>query len=258
MNRKELKEFLDEKYLEFNRPFFIESDPISIPHRFSKKEDIEISAFLTSLIAWGRRDLILRSAGRMMELMDQQPHSFIQHAGKKDLKGVIDFVHRTFNGQDFVAILQFLQFIYQKKASLETVFSEGMRDESANAFSGISALRNLATGLDFFPQRTLKHLSNPEAGSSAKRLNMFLRWMVRNDKHGVDFGIWKQVSPAKLICPLDVHTGRVARNLGLLKRKQNDRKAAEELMQVLRKFDPKDPAKYDFALFGLGVFNGFK
>jgi uncharacterized protein (TIGR02757 family) len=250
--KSELKDFLDEKYDLYNRPNFIESDPISIPHSFSKKEDIEIIAFLAATIAWGQRVTIINNARKLADIMGNNPHEFVLNADKKDLNKLIDFKHRTFNGIDAVFFIQSLQNIYRNHNGLEAAFC-------ANAKSGKEAIINFRE--TFFsidhPKRTGKHVSNPASGSSAKRLNMFLRWMVRNDKRGVDFGIWTQLSPALLSCPLDVHTGNVGRKLGLIKRTQNDWKAVDELDSGLRKLDPEDPVKYDFALFGLGVFEGF-
>ncbi len=250
MNKKELHLFLEEKYERYNRPDFIESDPISIPHKFSKKEDIEIAAFLSATIAWGQRVTIVKNANELMRRMDFSPHEFILSHSKKELERFINFKHRTFNGTDCVFFLQSLKNIYTKKKSLENLFIGKNEKE---------AIINFRKSFFYIqhPKRVEKHISNPESNSSAKRLNMFLRWMVRKDKQGVDFGIWKKSSPEKLMCPLDVHSGNVARKLGLLTRKQNDWQSVEELTSRLREFDPKDPAKYDFALFGLGVFEKF-
>lgn len=246
----ELKDFLEEKTDKYNSPQFIESDPISIPHLFSKKQDIEISGFLAATIAWGQRATVIKNANRLVEWMDYHPHEFVLNASPADLKPFESFVHRTFNGVDALFFLQSLRNIYQQHESMETLF----RAETAR--DGIISFREafFATPHD---KRSEKHVSNPAANASSKRLNMFMRWMVRNDSKGVDFGIWQNISPALLQCPLDVHSGRVARKLGLLKRKQDDWKAVEELGVSLRKFDPKDPAKYDYALFGLGVFEKF-
>jgi uncharacterized protein (TIGR02757 family) len=248
-----LKDFLEDKVRLYNRPEFIESDPVSIPHLFTKHEDIEISGFLAATIAWGQRPVILKNANRILKKMDMAPHDFILSFTKKDLLPFRDFVHRTFNADDLIFFLNALRYIYKKHGTMEKAFISG-DDEKIK--ERITALRS-----DFFTlphlKRTEKHFSDPSAGSAAKRINMFLRWMVRKDKYGVDFGIWKSISPAQLICPLDVHSARVARKLRLLRRKQNDWKAAEELTRKLRKFDPADPVKYDFALFGLGVFEKF-
>lgn len=253
LSKTELREFLEAKYLQYNTPSFIESDPVSIPHLFSSKEDIEISGFLTATISWGNRKSILSNARQLVEMMDMAPASFIRRFESSDLKPLRKFVHRTFNGDDCLFFLRSLQNIYLNYGGLESCFvSEG--DNSV--WSRISAFRRIFLGLPH-PQRHEKHIANPLKGASCKRIHMFLRWMVRDDVHGVDFGLWKTLSPSELVCPLDVHTGNVARKLGLLSRKTNDRTAAEELTASLRKFDAADPVKYDFALFGLGVFENF-
>ena len=249
----ELKDLLDEKYLQYNTLDFIETDPISIPHLFSKKEDIEISAFLAATMAWGQRPTTIKNAKKLVELMEYTPLDFILNFTTADLKRFESFKHRTFNGIDCVFFLQSLQNIYTKYHGLERVFSS----DFSNIESAIHHFRQVFFEIEH-PQRTQKHVANPMTGSSAKRINMFLRWMVRKKQpNGVDFGIWKKISPAMLQCPLDVHTGNVGRKLGLLQRQQNDWKAVQELTKSLRKFDPTDPVKYDFALFGLGVFDGF-
>lgn len=242
-----MKAFLESKVLLYNNPDFIESDPVSVPHRFSLKEDIEISGFLAATIAWGNRASILKSGNRLMDLMEDAPYEFLMDAKPNDFKRFEGFVHRTFNAIDCVYFLKALRQIYQKHGGLEGIFSgEGGMD--------VRIHRARTIFLSFrAPARTGKHFSDPLSKSAAKRINMFLRWMVRNDKQGVDFGIWKAISPAELCCPLDVHSGRVARMLGLLQRQQNDWKAVMELTENLRKLDPKDPVKYDFALFGMGV-----
>ena len=255
MNHYALRDLLDEKAAQYNSPEFIFSDPISIPHRFSKKEDIEISGFLAATIAWGQRITILKNAGLLMQYMDNQPYEFVMNAGADDLRRLSGFVHRTFNGDDCLFFIEALKHIYSNCGGLENAFSEGISPQDSNVFNGIIAFR------DTFLQaphllRSCKHVANPAKGSTAKRINMFLRWMVRSDDKGVDFGLWKQISPAQLCCPLDVHVGNVARKLGLLSRTQNDWRAVEELTDNLKKFDPVDPIKYDFALFGMGVFEG--
>jgi uncharacterized protein (TIGR02757 family) len=254
MNISELKEFLDEKVILYNNPNFIETDPIQIPHRFDLKEDIEIAAFLTATIAWGNRKMIINNASKMMDLMGNSPYDFVLHHKEHHLENLIGFVHRTFNSNDFQAFVIGLKNIYQNHNGLENVFTNHQEEFSMQ--KSISVFKNL-----FFENqisnRANKHISNPEMGSAAKRINMFLRWMVRQDNAGVDFGIWKNISSSKLSCPLDVHSGNVARKLALLTRKQNDGKALFELDTNLRKLDQNDPVKYDFALFGLGVFEGF-
>ncbi len=254
MKQTELKEFLDVKVLEYNRPEFIESDPIQIPHLFNKKEDIEISGFLTATIAWGNRKSIINNAKRMMEYMDHSPFDFVKNHQEQDLQSLLPFVHRTFNGTDFITFVKGLQHIYNNHHGLEQVFSVANKQTSLQA--AIHHFKKVFFEIEHLP-RTQKHVSDPLKNSAAKRINMFLRWMVRTDQSGVDFGIWKTLSPSQLSCPLDVHSGNVARKLGLLKRKQNDAKALRELDENLRILDATDPVKYDFALFGLGVFEGF-
>ncbi|MCX6282725.1 MAG: TIGR02757 family protein, partial [Bacteroidetes bacterium] len=234
-------------------PAFIGSDPVSIPHLFTSKEDIEISAFLTAMISWGFRKSILQNARALVEMMDMDPYGFIRSFNSSDLKPFRKFVHRTFNGEDCVFFLHSLQNIYSEYGGLESCFVPG---DYPGVKPRISAFRRLFLALPH-PQRHEKHIANPGKGASCKRINMFLRWMVRDDKRGVDFGLWKSIRPSELICPLDVHTGNVARKLGLLQRKSNDWDAAEELTAALRKLDPADPVKFDFALFGLGVFEKF-
>ena len=254
MNKTELKEFLDEKVIQYNNPKFIESDPIQIPHQYSLKEDIEIAGFLTSTIAWGNRKMIIRNAHRMMDLMGNSPFDFIQNHQENDLLGIENFVHRTFNSEDFKFFIRSLKNIYAQHDGLEGIFSRNSTQNSTQ--KAIHDFKQIFFEIPH-PQRTTKHVSDPLNNSAAKRINMFIRWMVRNDRKGVDFGIWKNIFPSALSCPLDVHSGNVARKLGLLTRKQNDAKALKELDASLRKMDARDPVKYDFALFGLGVFEKF-
>lgn len=254
MKKSELKEFLDEKVILYNNPKFIESDPIQIPHTFSKKEDIEIAAFLTATISWGNRTMIIKNAFKMMELLDNAPYDFISNHQEKDLKALESFVHRTFNFIDFQQFVKSLQHIYQNHQGLENALA--ITDKTTTYQTAIHQFKQIFFEVDH-QQRTQKHVSDPLKNSAAKRINMFLRWMVRNDNAGVDFGIWQTHNPAHLSCPLDVHSGNVARKLKLLKRKQNDWKALAELDKNLRKLDKQDPVKYDFALFGLGVFEKF-
>ncbi|HLT32309.1 MAG TPA: TIGR02757 family protein [Aquaticitalea sp.] len=254
LTKAQLKEFLDAKVEQYNHSSFIESDPIQIPHLFTQKEDIEIAAFLTATIAWGNRKSIINNAHRMMALLDHAPHQFITQHQKTDLQVLLPFVHRTFNGDDFVQFIKCLRHIYHTHHGLESVFSKHAETNSTQ--NAIHQFKKLFFEVEHL-SRTQKHISDPMKNSAAKRINMFLRWMVRNDNSGVDFGIWDGLYPAQLSCPLDVHSGNVARKLGLLKRKQNDAKALAELDTALRKLDLNDPVKYDFALFGLGVFEGF-
>ena len=255
MNKTELKAFLDAKTLQYQRTDFLDSDPIQIPHRFQEKSDIEISAFLTATIAWGNRLSIIRSANRMMELMDEAPYDFVTSASEAELKKLTHFVHRTFNGLDFISFVQGLRHIYKNYGGMEPLFTRYAKSE--NLQGAITRVRGHFFEIPHL-QRSEKHFSNPTKGSAAKRINMFLRWMVRPSDTGVDFGLWTQLKPAQLSCPLDVHSGKVARALGLLTRKQNDARAVAELDSALRKLDPEDPVKYDFALFGLGVFENFQ
>lgn len=255
MDSAELKVFLEEKFREFNTPEFIPPDPISIPHRFSRKEDIEIAGLLTAIISWGRREMIVRSAGQLMERMWNAPYDFLMEAGEEEIDALEGFVYRTFQGRDCCYIVRGLRKVYREMGGLEAVMA--LPASAEDTMGAIMALREAVSSVDGFPDRTFKHLSNPSKGSSAKRLNMYLRWMVRSDNRGVDFGLWKSIRPDQLICPLDVHTGNVGRKLGLLKRKQNDWKAALELTKGLREMDADDPVKYDFSLFGLGIYEGF-
>ncbi len=250
---KQVKSLLDRKYLQYDHEEFITGDPVSVPHRFYRKEDIEISGFLTATISWGQRATIVRNARNLMELMDDSPFEYIFNASRKDLISLRDFKHRTFNGEDLAFFILSLQQIYRNHGGLETAFSSGKPGSIKEA---IIRFRQLFLSYPH-PGRSGKHVSNPMAGSSAKRLNMFLRWMVRADRNGVDFGIWKSLRQQDLMCPLDLHSGNVARKLGLIQRKQNDWKALEELMAHLRAFDPSDPVKYDYALFGLGIFEKY-
>ncbi len=254
LTKKELKDFLDSKAEQYNNPKFIESDPIQIPHQFNKKEDIEIAGFLTATIAWGNRKSIINNAKRLMLLLDNSPYDFVMNHSESDLENLIPFVHRTFNGHDCIQFIKSLHHIYTKHNGLEAVFTK--HSEINSLQKSIHHFKQYFFEIEHLP-RTQKHISDPLKNSAAKRINMFLRWMIRNDNSGVDFGIWNTLSPTQLSCPLDVHSGNVARKLGLLNRKQNDAKALHELDTNLRKLDSNDPVKYDFALFGLGVFESF-
>ena len=253
LDHNDLKSFLDEKYKQYNNPKFIESDPIQVPHTFTSKEDIEISSFLTATIAWGQRKTIIKNSFKMMDLLDNSPHDYIINSTEKEINK-LSIKHRTFNEIDFRYFIKRLKVIYNDFGNLENIFFDTIKDNSIH--NSIHCFKSLFFQKDY-PLRTTKHISDPLKGSACKRINMFLRWMVRKDSNGVDFGIWNKVSPSYLSCPLDVHSGRVARKLGLLKRTQNDHKAVLELDNKLRNLDSNDPAKYDFSLFGLGVFEGF-
>jgi len=254
LTKAELKEFLDEKADLYNRPSFIEHDPISIPHRYTGKGDIEIAGFLAATIAWGNRKMILRSSVRMMEILEDSPYEFIVNSSDCELDQAVRFVHRTFNLVDLAFFLQALRHIYRNKGGLEKIFETHKTSDSLQP--AIHEFHRIFFELPH-ERRTERHVSDPFKGSAAKKINMFLRWMVRNDNRGVDFGIWKRIKPSELFIPLDLHSGNTARKLGLLTRKMNDWKAVEELTANLREFDPADPVKYDFALFGLGVFERF-
>lgn len=250
-----IKSLLDEKTQLFNRPGFIETDPIQIPTLFSAKENIEIAGFLAATIAWGQRPTIIRNAHKLIALMQNNPIDFLLNSDEDDWITFLNFKHRTLNGTDCIYFLKSIKNIYQNHGGLERVFTEGyQQDESI--FGALIHFRKVFFELDH-DQRTEKHVSDVEKGAAAKRLNMFLRWMVRSDGAGVDFGLWTQIPPSALMLPLDVHTGNVARKLGLLTRKQSDWRAVEEVTARLREFDPIDPVKYDFALFGLGIFEKF-
>jgi len=254
-SRPELKEMLEEKFLFYNQPSFIENDPISIPHLFSRKQDIEIAGFFAATLSWGQRTTIISKGKELMKRMENAPFDFLQNASEKEIDKFATFVHRTFQGDDCIYFMYSLQQIYRKHGGIENVFNEGY-EERQGIQSALSHFRNVFFSFGHLP-RTRKHLPDPMSGSAAKRMNMYLRWMVRNDNKGVDFGLWKSIKPADLMCPLDLHSGTVARRLGLLSRKHDDWKAVEELTASLRIFDPDDPVKYDFALFGTGVNEKF-
>ena len=250
-SKNDLKNFLDEMYTKYNTNSFIEKDPIQIPHKYSYKEDIEISAFLTSIISWGNRKMIINNANKMMTIMGNSPYDFINNANEKQIDR-ISFVHRTFNSYDLKFFIYSLKNIYLKYGGLEKVFL--LKKNEDKMFESINRFREIFFSIDH-PKRTLKHISNPIKKSSCKRINMFIRWMVRDCN--VDFGLWKSIPKSKLSCPLDTHTLRISQKLGLVKRKTNDLLTLNELDKTLRSFDQEDPVKYDFALFGLGVENKF-
>jgi len=250
-----VRELLDEAYERFAVPGFVEADHIQVPRHFARREDAETIGFLTATLAWGQRAGILRSAWRLVELMDHAPHDFVLHSTPADMRSLRHFVHRTFNAEDLRCFIRALRRLYTMHGELERAFlpeGTGLADKDWNALHGIQLFRQRFLGLRH-PERTRKHVADPGSGSSAKRINMFLRWMVRPGDRGVDLGLWHRLRTAQLMVPLDVHTGRVARELGLLQRRQDDRRAVEELTTALRHYDPEDPVKYDIALFGLGV-----
>jgi uncharacterized protein (TIGR02757 family) len=264
----ELKELLNRQVDALNHPSFIEKDPVSIPHRFTKKQDIEIAGLFAAVFSWGNRTTIINKSLELLQRMDNAPHDFILHHGKKELKGLTGFVHRTFNDTDLLGVVAFLHRHYsgftmpgrkgpssirKEDISLESAFSTWLGSKDVTTEKALAGFHDYFFSGTDIAERTRKHIPTPDRGSSCKRLNMFLRWMVRKDGRGVDFGLWKTISPAQLVCPLDLHVGRVARQHGLLTRKYDDWEAAMELTDNLRKMDPSDPVKYDFALFGMGV-----
>lgn len=253
LTKNELKEFLDRKVDLYDQPSFIKNDPISIPHLFTKKQDIEVAGFFAAIFSWGNRTTIINKSKELMQLMDNSPHEFCLHHKDSDLKKLLLFKHRTFNSTDLLYFISFFKMHYEKHSSLEPAFTRRMNKKDPTVENGLNGFYHYFFSLPDFPDRTLKHIASPEKNSSCKRLNMFLRWMVRPNNKGVDFGIWKSISPVQLVCPLDVHVARIANRLGILKRKQTDWQAALELTDFLRNLDPADPVKYDFALFGMGV-----
>jgi len=261
MDSKKLKDFLDDKVEQYNNVSFIKDDPVSIPHHFSKKQDIEIAGFFAAIFAWGNRTIIINKAKELMQLMEMQPYEFCLSHDSKDLKQLLKFKHRTFNTTDLLYFIEFLKFHYTNHKSLEDAFVMNISKDSFNTKSLVEiALVNFHHyffSLEHVPSRTKKHIATPEKKSNCKRLNMFLRWMIRKDDKGVDFGIWNKIKSSQLICPIDVHVARVAKRFGLLQRKQVDWQSALKLTDCLRTLDPLDPVKYDFALFGLGVIEKY-
>ena len=251
----DLRNFLESKVEQFNQPEFIANDPISIPHLFSKREDIEISGLMAAVLAWGQRVTIIRKCRELMKWMDDDPHRFILEHREADLKRFQEFRHRTFNGTDTLYFIEALKSLYREYASLEDLFAVAPGEQTIE--QGLIRFHHRFFSLENHPHRTRKHLPTPERKSTCKRINMYLRWMVRVDRKGVDFGLWKRIAPAQLVCPCDVHVDRVARRLKLIRRKQTDWLTALELTENLRKLDPQDPVKYDFALFGLGIGEKF-
>lgn len=251
--QKDLKIFLNKKVKQYNHPDFIAADPICIPHTFSKKQDIEIAGFFAAIFAWGNRTTIISKSRELMQLMHNAPHDFVLHHTKKDLQRLEGFKHRTFNTTDLLYCIEFFKSHYTTAASLETAFTKWMHKKDATIENGLIGFYTYFFSLPDVPGRTRKHIASPVKNSSCKRLNMYLRWMVRNDHNGVDFGIWKNIAPSQLIIPLDVHVARVARQLNILQAKQSDWQAAVKLTEYLRTLDKHDPVKYDFALFSIGV-----
>jgi uncharacterized protein (TIGR02757 family) len=255
--QKDLQLFLNKKVKQYNHPDFIVADPICIPHAFSKKQDIEIAGFFAAIFAWGNRTTIINKSRELMQLMNNAPHDFVLEHTKKDLQQLEGFKHRTFNTTDLLYCIEFFKFHYSTHTSLETAFSKWMHKKDATVENGLNGFYKYFFSLPDVPERTKKHIASPLKNSSCKRLNMYLRWMVRNDNKGVDFGIWKNIAPSQLIIPLDVHVTRVAKQLNILQAKQADWQAAVELTEYLRNLDKHDPVKYDFALFSIGVLEKY-
>lgn len=255
-----IQKFLDDKVAAYNRPSFIAADPICIPHLFSTKQDVEIAGLFAAIFAWGGRTTIINKSNELMRLMDMAPHDFCLNHQDADLKKLLHFKHRTFNTTDLLYFIEFLKFHFSNNKSLETAFFPEQvlkYNDTEKVATALTYFHNYFFSLDDAPHRTKKHIASPYKNASCKRLNMYLRWMVRKDKNGVDFGIWKKIKPAQLICPIDVHVARVAKRFQLLDRKQIDWAAAVELTQYLRTLDPIDPVKYDFALFSLGALEKY-
>lgn len=257
MQINNLKVFLDKKVDQYNQPFFIEADPVCIPHLFTKKQDIEIAGFFAAIFAWGNRATIINKSKELMQLMDNAPYEFCLQHSDRELKKLLSFKHRTFNPTDLLYFISFFNMHYHQSNSLETAFTKWMVKNDVNTENALNGFYQYFFSLEHVPKRTMKHIASPAKKASCKRLNMYLRWMVRKDDHGVDFGLWKNISPAQLIIPLDVHVARVARHFKLLQRKQTDWLAATELTGEMKKLDAKDPVKYDFALFALGVLEKY-
>lgn len=245
--------WLEDQASRYNHPSFITDDPISVPHRYTRLQDIEIAGLLTAIMAWGQRKTIISNANRLMQMMDDAPYDFIRHHQDTDRKRFESFCHRTLQSDDILYLVTVLQDYYRKEMSLEAAFAGPMGVDDADVYAGLEGFHNMMFDQPWVLERTRKHIATPVRKSSCKRLNMFLRWMVRGDDRGVDFGLWKKITPAQLVIPLDVHVGNVARRLGLLKRETNDWQAAKELTECLKQFDPADPVRYDFALFGAGI-----
>jgi uncharacterized protein (TIGR02757 family) len=253
---KHLKKFLDAKVAIYNQPSFIEKDPVSIPHSFTKKQDIEIAGLFAAVLAWGNRTTIINNCTKLMEWMDNKPHDFIVHHRETDLKPFVHFAHRTFNATDLLYFIYFLKYHYNDHDSLEDAFVPGKYYKAETTEQALIYFHNYFFSIEH-PDRTKKHISTPERGSACKRLNMYLRWMVRNDNKGVDFGIWKKIKAHQLVCPLDVHVARVAERLGLISNIKSNWANALELTRRLKELQPEDPAVYDYALFGLGMAERF-
>ncbi len=253
MTHQNLRELLEEKASYYNQPAFIEDDPVAIPHAYSLRQDIEITGLWVAVLAWGQRKTILNKARELFARMDHSPYEFVLNHTEADLKPFLTFKHRTFNAEDTLYFIEFFRRFYQSHGSLEDAFTQGMKPGDETVENGLREFHRIFFDLPYAPSRTRKHIATPARNSACKRLNMFLRWMVRKDRNGVDFGLWEKISPSQLVCPCDVHVDRVARRLGLISRRQTDWQTALELTANLREFDPEDPVRYDFALFGMGL-----
>jgi uncharacterized protein (TIGR02757 family) len=256
MKSQQLKEFLDAKAAYYDQPAFVPGDPVSIPHRYTQLQDIEIAGLFAAILAWGNRTTIINKCTELMALFDNAPYDFVRNHQARDRMRLMGFKHRTFNGLDLLYFVEFLQHYYVNITSLEFAFSGHITSDDADVRKALTGFHKMFFSLEH-PERTRKHVSTPDRNSACKRLNMFLRWMVRDNKNGVDFGLWKHISPSQLICPVDVHVSRVAARLGLIPKAEANWKTAVELTEQLRLLDPKDPVKYDFALFGLGVIEKY-
>lgn len=254
----QIRALLNEKLAQYNQPSFIEADPISIPHRYTKQADIEIMGFIAAVLAWGQRKTIINKCMELEQLFQGAPHDFVLNHTDSDLKSLLQFKHRTFNATDLLYFIEFLRYHYQRHESLETAFSQHMQSNDEHVGRALAGFHRYFFSLEDAPHRTRKHIPTPERGSSCKRLNMYLRWMVRNDDNGVDFGLWKTIAPSQLLCPLDLHVERVARKLGLITEKQTNFKTVLELTSNLKLIDSNDPIKYDLALFGMGVMESVR
>ena len=257
MDRAALKDFLDKKVDEYDQPSFIENDPILIPHQFFVKQDIEIAGFFAATFAWGNRKAIINKSKELMQLMQSAPYDFCMNHSAQDLRSLENFKHRTFTYTDLLYFIEFFSFHYKHHDTLESAFTSNMTLQDETVENSLNGFYKYFFSLEHVPERTKKHIASPMRGSTCKRLNMYLRWMVRNDDKGVDFGLWKKIKPSQLVCPIDLHVARVARHFKMLKRKQTDWLAAIELTDYLKTFDQKDPVKYDYALFALGIAEKF-
>lgn len=256
MDSIQLKEYLDQKVAYYNQQTFIEKDPISVPHRFTNLQDIEISGFFAAMFAWGQRKTIINKANDLMDRMDNAPFDFVMNHTDKDLKRIKGFVHRTFNDDDALYFIEFFKQHYSRNESFETAFSQFLTKEDETIEPALRGFKDYFFSWQHF-RRTEKHIASPKSGSACKRICMYLRWLCRDDQQGVDFGLWKNIKPSQLMVPLDVHVLRVAQRLGMIDKEKSDFKTLKELNKQLKQFDPNDPVKYDYALFGVGVEEKF-